>query len=300
MKPLMKYPGGKTQLLGEIAPLIRSLMKEGSTYCEPFVGGGAVLFDLMPEKAIISDMNKELMDAYMAVKECPDELIECLKEHQREHSPEWYYMIRGLDRDHHLKDLSLAARGARAIYLSRTCFNGLWRVNSKGQFNVALGRTSSGKAPGIVQEPLIREMHEYLKNVEMLQGPYEETIGRLKAGDVCYMDPPYTYDGAGFQGYQKEGWPLSSLLKLRDYAEMLVNAGVSVVISNQDSEPVREAFQGWGMKEVKARRNINRDGQGRGPVGELLIYKEGKMLDASFLPKSEYFHDARDDFAENS
>lgn len=300
MKPLMKYPGGKTQLLGEIAPLIRSLMEEGSTYCEPFVGGGAVLFDLMPEKAIISDMNKELMDAYMAVKECPDELIECLKEHQREHSPEWYYMIRGLDRDHHLKDLSLAARGARAIYLSRTCFNGLWRVNSKGQFNVALGRTSSGKAPDIVQEPLIREMHEYLKNVEMLQGPYEETIGRLKAGDVCYMDPPYTYDGAGFQGYQKEGWPLSSLLELRDRANMLVNAGVSVVISNQDSEPVREAFKGWDMKEVKARRNINRDGQGRGPVGELLICKRGRELDASFLPKSEYSHDARDDFAENS
>ena len=300
MKPLMKYPGGKTQLLGEIEPLIKSLMKEGSTYCEPFVGGGAVLFDMMPEKAVISDKNEALIDAYMAVKECPDELIECLKEHQREHSPEWYYMIRGLDRDHHLKDLSLAARGARAIYLSRTCFNGLWRVNSKGQFNVALGRTSSGKAPDIVQEPLIREMHEYLKGVEILCGSYENAIGRLKASDVCYMDPPYTYDGAGFQGYQKEGWPLSSLLELRDRANMLVNAGVSVVISNQDSEPVREAFKDWDMKEVKARRNINRDGQGRGPVGELLIYKKGRTLDTTYLSEAEYHHDAREDFAENS
>ena len=109
MKPLMKYPGGKTQLLGEIAPLIESLMKEGSTYCEPFVGGGAVLLGMMPEKAIISDMNGDLIDAYRAVKECPDELIECLKEHQENHSESWYYMIRGLDRDRHLKDLSLAA-----------------------------------------------------------------------------------------------------------------------------------------------------------------------------------------------
>ena len=300
MKPLMKYPGGKTQLLGEIAPLIESLMKKGSTYCEPFVGGGAVLFDMIPEKAIISDMNGDLIDAYMAVKECPDELIECLKEHRENHSESWYYMIRGLDRDHHLKDLSLAARGARAIYLSRTCFNGLWRVNSKGQFNVALGRTSSGKAPDIVQEPLIREMHGYLKNVEILRGSYENAIGKLKAGDVCYMDPPYTYDGVGFQGYQKEGWPLSSLLELRDRANMLANAGVSVVISNQDSKPVREAFKDWNIKEVKARRNINRDGNGRGPVGELLIYKEGRTLDTSFLPASEYFHDAREDFAENS
>ena len=275
MKPVIKWVGGKTQLLKELKEIIIPVLKEDSYYYEPFCGGAALALELKHKNTILNDLNSELINMYRVIKHWPEELISELKCFQNSHNTEFYYHIRNLDRTDILDKMGDVAKAARTIYLNKTCFNGLYRVNSKGQFNSPIGRTSSGKTPDIVQEDLIREMSEYLKTVRFHNGDYKNCLVTAKAGDVVYLDPPYDQDESisteGFVGYQKEGWTRENLKELKRLCDELVFRGCKVIISNNDTEFVRQLFSGYKFKEIEVKRSINRDGNKR-KGKELIIY----------------------------
>ena len=275
MKPVIKWVGGKTQLLKELKEIITTALKEDSYYYEPFCGGAALALDLEHKNTILNDLNSELINMYKVIKHKPEELITELKRFQNSHNAEFYYHIRNLDRTDALSKMSGVVKAARTIYLNKTCFNGLYRVNSKGQFNSPIGRTSSGKTPDIVQEDLIREMSKFLKTVQFHNGDYRESLVHAKNGDVVFFDPPYDQDESisseGFVGYQKEGWTRKDLEELKTVCDELSIRGVKVVLTNNDTEFVRELFAEYNFKEVEVKRSINRDGNKR-KGKELIIY----------------------------
>ena len=275
MKPVIKWVGGKTQLLKELKEIIIPALKEDSYYYEPFCGGAALALDLEHKNTILNDLNSELINMYRVIKHKPEELIADLKRFQNSHNSEFYYHIRNLDKTDALSKTSDVMKAARTIYLNKTCFNGLYRVNSKGQFNSPIGRTSSGKTPDIVQEDLIREMSKFLKTVQFHNGDYRESLVYAKNGDVVFFDPPYDQDESisseGFVGYQKEGWTRKDLEELKTVCDELSIRGVKVVLTNNDTEFVRELFAGYNFREVEVKRSINRDGNKR-KGKELIIY----------------------------
>lgn len=275
MKPVIKWVGGKTQLLKELKEIISPALKEDSYYYEPFCGGAALALDLEHKNTILNDLNSELINMYRVIKHKPEELIAELKCFQNSHNAEFYYHIRNLDRTDALSKMSDVVKAARTIYLNKTCFNGLYRVNSKGQFNSPIGRTSSGKTPDIVQEDLIREMSKFLKTVQFHNGDYRESLVHAKNGDVVFFDPPYDQDESisseGFVGYQKEGWTRKDLEELKTVCDELSIKGVKVVLTNNDTEFVRKLFAGYNFREVEVKRSINRDGNKR-KGKELIIY----------------------------
>ena len=275
MKPVIKWVGGKTQLLKELKEIIIPALKEDSYYYEPFCGGAALALDLEHKNTILNDLNSELINMYKVIRDNSEELIAELKRFQNSHNAEFYYHIRNLDRTDALSKMSDVMKAARTIYLNKTCFNGLYRVNSKGQFNSPIGRTSSGKTPDIVQEDLIREMSEFLKTVQFHNGDYRESLVHAKNGDIVFFDPPYDQDESisseGFVGYQKEGWTRKDLEELKTVCDELSIRGVKVVLTNNDTEFVRKLFTGYNFREVEVKRSINRDGNKR-KGKELIIY----------------------------
>lgn len=275
MKPVIKWVGGKTQLLKELKEIIIPALKEDSYYYEPFCGGAALALDLEHKNTILNDLNSELINMYRVIRDNPEELITELKRFQNSHNAEFYYHIRNLDRTDALSKMSDVVKAARTIYLNKTCFNGLYRVNSKGQFNSPIGRTSSGKTPDIVQEDLIREISEFLKTVQFHNGDYKDCVATAKNGDVVFFDPPYDQDESissdGFVGYQKEGWTRKDLEELKQLCDDLSIRGVKVVLTNNDTEFVHELFAGYNFREVEVKRSINRDGNKR-KGKELIIY----------------------------
>ena len=275
MKPVIKWVGGKTQLLKELKEIISPALKEDSYYYEPFCGGAALALDLEHKNTILNDLNSELINMYKVIRDNSEELIAELKRFQNSHNAEFYYHIRNLDRTDALSKMSDVVKAARTIYLNKTCFNGLYRVNSKGQFNSPIGRTSSGKTPDIVQEDLIREMSQYLKTVQFHNEDYKDCLATTKAEDVVFFDPPYDQDESisseGFVGYQKEGWTRKDLEELKIVCDELSIKGVKVVLTNNDTEFVRKLFTGYNFREVEVKRSINRDGNKR-KGKELIIY----------------------------
>ena len=275
MKPVIKWVGGKTQLLKELKEIIIPVLKEDSYYYEPFCGGAALALDLEHKNTILNDLNSELINMYKVIRDNSEELISELKRFQNSHNAEFYYHIRNLDRTDALSKMSDVMKAARTIYLNKTCFNGLYRVNSKGQFNSPIGRTSSGKTPDIVQEDLIREMSKFLKTVQFHNGDYRESLVYAKNGDVVFFDPPYDQDESisseGFVGYQKEGWTRKDLEELKQLCDELSIRGVKVVLTNNDTEFVRNLFAEYNFKKVEVKRSINRDGNKR-KGKELIIY----------------------------
>ena len=275
MKPRIKWGGGKTQLLKELKEIIVPSLKEDSYYYEPFCGGAALALDLEHKNTILNDLNSEIINMYKVIKNSPEELITELKSFQNNHNKEFYRRIRNLDRTDALSQMTDVAKAARTIYLNKTCFNGLYRVNSKGQFNSPIGRTSSGKPPDIVQENLIREMSKFLKTVQFYCGDYREHLNSVKNGDVVFFDPPYDQDESisseGFVSYQKEGWTRKNLEELKTVCDELSSRAVKVVLTNNDTEFVRNLFAEYNFKKVEVKRSINRDGNKR-KGKELIIY----------------------------
>ena len=275
MKPVIKWVGGKGSVLPLFEDLIKPYLKENNTFYEPFAGGLAVSLALQHKNTVVNDLNSELINMYKVIRDNPEELISELKCFQNSHNTEFYYHIRNLDRTDILDKMGDVAKAARTIYLNKTCFNGLYRVNSKGQFNSPIGRTSSGKTPDIVQEDLIREMSQYLKTVQFHNGDYKNCLVTAKVGDVVYLDPPYDQDESistdGFVGYQKEGWTRENLKELKQLCDELIFRGCKVIISNNDTEFVRKLFAGYKFREIEVKRSINRDGNKR-KGKELVIY----------------------------
>ena len=186
VNPVVKWVGGKRQLLGEIMPLIP---REMSVYCEPFLGGGAVLFSLQPKEAIVNDLNQDLMTVYEVVRDDVEALIQLLGKH--ENTAEYFYALRDLDRDREQYGaMTKVEKASRLIYLNKTCFNGLFRVNSAGEFNTPFGRY---KNPNIVNELVLRAVSQYFNDNKIVfyREHFAETLKRVQEGGFVYLDPPY-------------------------------------------------------------------------------------------------------------
>ncbi len=270
-KPFVKWVGGKRQLLKQfrlmnLYPPEKFNFKTGR-YFEPFVGGGAVFFDLLPEKGFLSDMNRELVVTYNVIKNQLDRLVRDLKKHKV--SKEYYLKIRAQDLNT-LDDVSIASR---FIYLNRTGFNGLYRVNSKGGFNVPFGKN---KNPLICDEDNLKKVSKALQGIEIKHQDYKEVLKKAKRGDFVYFDPPYypLSKTASFTSYVKESFLDKEQIELRDTFLELTKRGCFVMLSNSDAPFINKIYSGYKgvrINKVQAGRAINSKGSGRGKITEVLV-----------------------------
>ena len=265
---VIKWPGGKTQLLPAIRPLIP---RNINTYCEPFVGGGAVLLDLTPDHAIINDANPELINLYRVVRDNPDDLVAALLQHVN--TAEHFYAIRSLDRDPEAwAALSDIDRAARYLFLNKTCFNGLMRVNRHGQINSSFGRYSK---PCICPKDSILELHDFLFNsdIDILCGDYTAALDRLDSGDFVYLDPPYApvSKTANYASYTSSGFGIDEQIRLANACRDLDRRGVKWLVSNSSVPLIHDLYSNFIIDVVPAKRSINCKGGKRGPVDEVLI-----------------------------
>lgn len=266
--PFVKWVGGKRQLLLEIA---RYVPRNFGRYYEPFVGGGAVLFYLQPTKATINDSNEELINLYEVVKLAPNELIEDLKRHKNEE--DYFYQIRELDRDKSVyAELNNIQRASRIIFLNKTCYNGLFRVNSAGEFNSPFGRY---KNPNIVNETTIRAVSNYLSknDIQIMNGDYERALARIRTGSFVYFDPPYdpVSSSANFTGYTKGGFDRDEQGRLKRVCDRLDRRGVKFLLSNSSTDFIRDLYRDYLITTVEATRAVNSKASGRGKIAEVLI-----------------------------
>lgn len=270
ISPILKWVGGKRQLLSDIMPLIK---KNCSTYVEPFVGGGAVFFELQPKKAIINDYNEELINVYEVVRDSVEELIKLLEKHNELNSEEYFYDIRALDRTAEFETMTNVEKAARVLYLNKTCYNGLYRVNSSGQFNSPYGKY---KNPKIVNATTLRAMSEYLNksNIVIKQGDYKAVLKGLRKGAFVYLDPPYMpiSISSSFTGYTENGFSYEQQVELKKECDKLKAKGIHFVQSNSDCPEIRELYKDYGIVTVQARRSINSNSKKRGEINEVLIY----------------------------
>lgn len=272
VSPVVKWVGGKRQLLPEIKKYIPSKI---STYVEPFLGGGAVLFELQPKKAIVNDFNSELINVYQVIKDNPEELIFSLENHKQLNNEDYYYKIRGLDRTEGFDDLTNVEKASRILYLNKTCYNGLFRVNRSGQFNTPYGKY---KNPNIVNEVTIRAMSKYLNknSIKLMNGDYKEALKNLRKGAFVYFDPPYLpiSSSSSFTGYTENGFDIDKQIELRDECKKLAKRGINFLLSNSYSSEILDLYSDKSLFEievVKATRNINSVSEKRGEINEVLI-----------------------------
>jgi len=264
-RPFIKFVGGKTVLLPEI---LKRLPKKIGTYYEPCVGGGAVFFALAAEErfksAVLGDVNHELVAAYAAIRDEPGSLIRRLATHADQHSKAYYYAVRASE------CRTLLDRAARFIYLNRTCFNGLYRVNQRGEFNVPVG---DYKNPTICDVDNLYAASEPLRGVPVDPYEFQVTVIGAKRGDAVYFDPPYApvSKTSNFTAYSAGGFGPDDQERLRDVAKRLIDRGVHVLLSNSDTPVVRKLYKGFKIEKVQAPRRVNSQASKRGNVGELLI-----------------------------
>lgn len=270
-KPFVKWVGGKRQLLKQfllmnLYPPEKFNPKTGR-YFEPFVGGGAVFFDLLPEKAYLSDLNSDLVKTYNAIKNNVDDLINSLKKHN--HDKEYFLKVRA-QKSAELTDLQIASR---FIFLNRTCFNGMYRVNSRGEFNVPFGKYSN---PLICDEDNLRKVSKVLAHVEIKHQDYKAVLKKAKQGDFIYFDPPYypMSKTSSFTSYTADAFMDKEQLELRDTFVELHKRGCFVMLSNSDADFINEIYsdiKGVRINKVFAGRNINSNASKRGKIVEVLI-----------------------------
>lgn len=268
---IVKWAGGKRQLLPQLEPLFP---KKFNNYFEPFVGGGAVTFHLIktkkPKKIFLSDINEELINVYLVVKNNLEELLALLKKHKLKHEKEgkeFYLKVRKYEPE----VMSEVSRAARFIYLNRTCFNGLYRVNSKNEFNVPMGNY---KNPGIVQERELREISQLLQKVEIKVQPFEKILSKVKKDDFVYFDPPYyPLNKISFTTYTKDNFLDEEHKKLFELFVALDKKGAKVMLSNSNAPFILELYKKYKkkMKHVDATRMINCNAEKRGKVKEVVI-----------------------------
>lgn len=267
LQPFLKWAGGKRQLL----PVIREhLPPQRKHYFEPFVGAGAVLFDLQPKTAHINDANAELINCYKVIKSDPEALIVHIKQHQI--SSDYFYRLRNLDREPEFRELSNIERASRIIYLNKTCYNGLFRVNRQGHFNVPYG---DYRNPTIIVEVVIRAISQYFNDndIQITNYDYAQVLRNARKGDFVYLDPPYDplSDTASFTGYNLNKFDKDEQKRLKEVYAELSYRGCKVLLSNSATDFISELYADYAIFPVEANRNINSIGTGRGKITELLI-----------------------------
>lgn len=265
--PILKWAGGKRQLMPQIR---KHMPDEYNDYYEPFVGAGALLLELQPQTAVINDFNEELINVYNVVKNNVDELIDSLKLHKNEE--DYFYKIRELDRISEFVQLNNIQKASRFIFLNKTGYNGLYRVNSKGQFNVPFGKY---KKPLIVNEEGLRNLHKYLNNnnIIILNTDFEHAVKTATKGDFVYFDPPYDplTTTSSFTAYSKEGFNRTDQERLYRVYKELDERGCFVMLSNSSTDFIKDLYKEFNVNIVTAKRNINSKGTGRGAIDEVLI-----------------------------
>ena len=294
MKPFVKWAGGKRQILDRIKAYIAETIgnkedivgNDDYTYIEPFLGGGAVFFSLHHKKAIINDLNSDLMNAYEVIKSNQYELlIDLLREHAQHYYEDpdgYYYEVRAWDRaEDWPNNYNAVERAARMIFLNRTCYNGLYRVNNRGQFNTPIGRY---KNPLICDVKNITEIHNYLSSpkndITIMHKSYEYAIRLAKDGDIIYIDPPYDYeDDDGFTKYQMNGFTFEDFKKLKEECDKALDRGAFVIISNNATEKVIHLFEEdpkyviyYDINKFSTLRTINCHGNERKTGCEVIIW----------------------------
>ena len=252
--PVVKWVGGKRQLLDSIKYL---LPKKIPTYCEPFLGGGAVLFSIQPKNAIVNDLNSDLITVYRVIKSNVDELIESLKQH--ENTQAYFYKIRDIDRDKPAYlNLTDVEKASRLIFLNKTCYNGLFRVNQAGEFNSPFGHY---KNPNIVNEPVLRAVSKYFNNnnIAFHNEDFSSVLSNLKKGDFVYLDPPYdpVSDTASFTGYNKGGFDRSEQIRLKNCCDDLTKKGINFMLSNSATATAGKNFFANITSSTKSRSMVN-------------------------------------------
>ncbi|MFT4155408.1 DNA adenine methylase [Parafilimonas sp.] len=266
--PFVKWVGGKRQIMPSIVKLLPKNIA-AYNYIEPFIGGGAVLFQLQPKNAIINDFNAELINVYEVVKHNLNDLIKDLKRHKNE--ADYFYELRGLDRTDNFRKLTPVQRASRIIYLNKTCFNGLYRVNNAGEFNAPFGRY---KNPNIVNEPTLKAVSKYLNSnhVEIRHGDYAEVLKFADEKAFVYLDPPYhpISENSNFTGYVQGGWDMYDQIELRKACDELNKKGIKFLLSNSSADFIKDQYKEYNINIVKANRAINSDGANRGEIDELL------------------------------
>lgn len=269
-KPFVKWAGGKRQILDK---LTKYTPDEYDTYYEPFIGGGALLFELSPKKAVINDSNEELINVYKCL--CDYEkfkkMCTVLNHYETNHSEEFYYEIRNKDRNKQIYNrLSDYTKAARTIYLNKACFNGLYRVNKKNEFNVPFGKK---KKVNTYEGSNLITVSNYLtlNDVKILSTDFEDALKDAKKGDFVYLDPPYDSDTKTFNSYTEEGFGKEEQKRLAKVFKNLDKKGVYVMLSNHNTSLINELYKDYNIHKIEAKRNINANGKKRGKVEELII-----------------------------
>lgn len=269
-KPFVKWAGGKRSIINKLISLVPY---KYNTYYEPFVGGGALLYELQPKKAVINDYNTELMNVYECIKDENKFANMCseLNKHETNHSEEYYYEIRDLDKDKkRFNKLADYKRAARTIYLNKACFNGLYRVNSKNEFNVPSGKkakvnTYDGPNLGIIHCLL------NFNDITLLSTDFEEAVKTAKKGDFIYFDPPYDSDTSTFNSYTELGFGKEEQKRLSEVFKELDKKGCYVMLSNYNTKLIKELYKDYNFNYVEAPRNIGASSKNRGKVEEVVI-----------------------------
>ena len=266
-KPFLKWAGGKTNLLGQYEPLFPEWSGD---YFEPFIGSGAVFFYLSarPEERnyYLSDLNREIVDAFCAVRDDVEGVIKLLAKHQQLHSKDYFYQVRGLVP----QNLSALEKAARTIYLNKTCFNGLYRVNKKGEFNVPMGNY---KKPSILQIETLKAASRALSSADLSTGHYSVLVDKAQAGDFIYLDPPYhpLSKTAMFTNYVAQAFGEKDQMELAEVVTALSKKGCLVMESNSNTDFIKDLYKGFKIQEVWSRRSINREKSKRGAITELVV-----------------------------
>lgn len=263
--PIVKWAGGKSKLIDAL----RARMPERHRrYFEPFVGGGALFFRTAPGDSVLGDQNADLINAYRCVAWNVEAVIRRLASHRRRHSKDHYYKVR--ETWNGARKISDVDRAAAFIYLNKTCFNGLWRVNSKGRFNVPLGRYTN---PNICDRAKLRAASRLLQRAKLVAGDYQDCVAGSRSGDLVYFDPPYQplNTTSSFTAYTAGSFGEDDQRELAELARRLHKGGVHVMVSNSDTRLIRRLYRGFDIRKVDCARAINSVASGRGAVSELII-----------------------------
>ena len=267
--PIVKWAGGKSRLLDELTARSPRRFRR---YFEPFLGGAALYFRLAPRFGVLSDCNADLINMYRCVAWNVEAVIRRLARHRAEHTEAHYYKMRERWNDASLS-WTPVDRAAACIYLNKTCYNGLWRVNSRGQFNVPVGRYDE---PSIFDPTAMRAASRLLQRAEIAAGHFRDAADNARAGDFVYFDPPYhpLSETANFTSYTAGSFGPDDQRELAEVARSLVRRGCSVMVSNSDTDFVRDLYKGFRIDVVDCSRAINSKASARGPQRELIILGE--------------------------
>ena len=268
VRPVLKWVGGKRQLLPALSPLLPAGI---TAYYEPFLGGGAMLFHLQPQTAYVNDINADLMRVYAVIRDDVDALIEALQTYRND--ADFFYAVREWDRDKRsYARMSDVQKAARVLYLNKTCYNGLYRVNNAGEFNAPFGNY---KRPNIVNASGLRAVSAYFRRADTRFSAvdYAEALADAAPGAFVYLDPPYdpVSDTSNFTGYARGGFSRAEQIRLRECCDDLTRRGVRFMLSNSATDFIREQYRAYHITTVRARRAVNSVASRRGDVEEVVV-----------------------------